>query len=161
MSVERLRSSTSAYVYGNVLVLAAILESGETSVSDGDGVLIVAVTTLSTYFAHVMAHDIAQWVGRTPDEHRRETRHEFRDAVPILVSGVPPLLLLGAAALDWLPALTAQNLAAAFVIARLAGVGWNVQRLSGEAPPRRALWSGFALAAGGVVIAVLKVALGH
>jgi hypothetical protein len=48
-------------------------------------------------------------------------------------------------------------LAEAYVVMRLAAMGIVVRRISGQA----ALWSGFALAGIGVVIAALEVMLTH
>ena len=52
-------------------------------------------------------------------------------------------------------------LAEAYVVMRLAAMGIVVRRISGQASPLAALWSGFALAGIGVVIAALEVMLTH
>ena len=158
---ERVRSVTSAYVYGNVLVLGAVLGVGSDAVLDGDAVIAVLVTTFTTYLAHVLAHDVAERLGHSSAEHERAVRDELRDAVPILVSGGPPALVLGGGALGLLGVELAQVLAAGIVVARLAATGWRVERLSGGPPSPRALWSGFALAVAGALIAGIKVAFGR
>ena len=52
-------------------------------------------------------------------------------------------------------------LAEAYVVVRLAAIGIVVRRISGQASPLAAIWSGFALAGIGVVIAALEVMLTH
>jgi hypothetical protein len=52
-------------------------------------------------------------------------------------------------------------LAEAYVVVRLAAMGIVVRRISGQASPLAAIWSGFALAGIGVVIAVLEAVLTH
>jgi hypothetical protein len=158
---ERARSAISAYIYGNVLVLTAVLDAGEHAVSNGRAALQVLIVTVTTYLAHVMAQDAAHWVGRSAEEHHIRVGYELRDAMPILASGIPPGLLL---CLGWSGALSpllAQNLAAAFVISRLAITGWTVQRLSGSPARRRSIWTGIALALAGLAIAGLKIVVGH
>ena len=93
----------SAYVYGNVLVLAAVVGASPAAVVSGAAVAIVAGTVLSTYVAHVLAHSIGSLFG----VHALGTavREHLRDAVPIISSGATPAVLLGATALGWFPPL--------------------------------------------------------
>ena len=154
---ERVRSRVSAYVYGNIFVLAALFATSPESVAHWSAVVIVLATAATTFFAHVVAHNIGQSIGRTDEEDLRvQLSKETRDAVPIMTSGTVPAVLLGLGAVGWLPPVLSQLLAEAYVVVRLAGTGIIVRRLSGAASDQGGFWSGLALAGIGVVIAALK-----
>jgi hypothetical protein len=162
LSVERARSRVGAYVYGNILALAAIVATSPERIADWSAVVIVVATSATTFFAHVVAHNIGQAIGRTHDDDARlRLAQQTRDAVPIVSSGAVPAALLALGAVGWLPPGLSQLLAWAFVVVRLASTGIVVRRISGSASPFAGLWSGFGLAAIGVVIAVLEVVLTH
>jgi hypothetical protein len=159
----RARARLSAFVYGNVLVLAALLQERAESVRTGGGFVLVVVTMVTTYLAHVVADLVGEGLGRDRTD-RGHASAELRDAVPILSSGGPPALLLGLAALGWLDWVAPEWVllgAVGFVLLRLAGVGWVASRFRGGVSRGATLWSGVGLAAVGLVIAVLKVLLGH
>jgi hypothetical protein len=162
LPVERVRSRVSAYIYGNIFVLAAIFATSPEGVAHWTAVVIVVATSATTFFAHVVAHNIGQAIGRADDEDLRvQLAREARDAVPIMTSGTVPAVLLGLGALGWLPPVLSQLLAEAYVVVRLAGTGIVVRRLSGAASPQGGFWSGLALAGIGIVIAALKQILTH
>jgi hypothetical protein len=160
LPVERVRSRAGAYVYGNILVLAAIVATSPESIAHWTGVVIVVATSATTFLAHVVAHNIGQSIGRT-DDLRLHLAQMARDAVPIMSSGTGPAVLLVLGAVGWLPPELSQLLAEAFVVLRLALTGIVVRRVSGSASPLAGLWSGFALAGISVVIAALKELLTH
>jgi hypothetical protein len=162
LPIERVRSRVSAYIYGNIFVLAAIFATSPQSISHWSAVFIVVATSATTFFAHVFAHRIGQAIGRTDDETLRlHLAQEARDAVPIMNSGSGPAVLLALGALGWLPAGLSQLLAEAYVVVRLAGTGIIVRRISGDASHLSGRWSGLALAGISVVIAALKNILTH
>jgi hypothetical protein len=162
LPIERVRSRVSAYIYGNIFVLAAIFATSPQSISHWSAVVIVVATSATTFFAHVFAHRIGQAIGRTDEEGLRlHLAQEARDAVPIMNSGSGPAVLLALGALGWLPAGLSQLLAEAYVVVRLAGTGIVVRRLSDAASRQGGLWSGLALAGIGIVIAALKQILTH
>src|SRR5215217_5933309 len=158
--LERVRSRVGAYIYGNILVLAAILATSPESIAHWTAVIFVVATTATTFLAHVVAHRIGQAIGRTDDEALRvHLAQEARDAVPIMTAGTGPAVLL--AAVGWLPPGLALLLAVAYVVLRLAGMRIIVRRISGYSSPRAGRWSGFVLAGISVVIAALKDILTH
>lgn len=162
LPVERVRSRVGAYVYGNILVLAAIVATSPESIANWTAVVIVVATSATTFLAHVVAHRIGEAIGRTDDEDLRLRLAQMaRDAVPIVSSGTGPAVLLALGAVGWLPPELSQRLAEAFVVLRLALTGIVVRRVSGSASPLAGLWSGFALAGISVVIAALKEILTH
>ncbi len=162
LPVERVRSRVGAYVYGNILVLAAIFATSPQSIANWTAVVIVVATSATTFLAHVVAHNIGQSIGRrTDDALRLHLAQMARDAVPIMSSGTGPAVLLALGALGWLSPGLSQLLAEAFIVLRLALTGIVVRRVSGSASPLAGLWSGFALAGIGVAIAALKEILTH
>jgi hypothetical protein len=162
LPVERVRSRVGAYIYGNILVLAAIFATSPQSIAHWSAVLIVVATSATTFFAHVFAHRIGQSIGRPDDETLRlHLAQEARDAVPIMNSGAGPAVFLALGAFGWLPPGLSQVLAEAYVVVRLAGTGIIVRRISGDASRLGGPWSGLGLAGIGVVIAALKNMFGH
>lgn len=162
--LERVRSRVTAYVYGNVLVLAAVVGCAPESVRSGRAVVVVLATMVTTYLAHVVAHRVGEGVGRRRDEAELHLRAELRDAAPIITSGAVPALLLGVAAAAGLEggwAAAAQLVAVLVPVARLAATGSVTSRLVPGGPSRGAFWSALGLAAAGSLIAVVKVLLTH
>ena len=163
LALPRVRSRVSAYVYGNVLALGAVLQSGPGDVEDGVAVLVVVATTLTTYLAHVVAHQVGEGIGRDREDHRTHVRTELRDAVPIVSSGTAPAVVL---LVGWLwpgtgPETVVQLVAALVVVVRLGFLGALGSRFQEGASPRRTLLAGFALATTATVIALAKVLLTH
>jgi hypothetical protein len=158
LPVERVRSRVGAYIYGNILVLAAIFATSPQSIAHWSAVFIVVATSATTFFAHVFAHRIGQAIGRPHDDEdlRLQLAQEARDAVPIMNSGAGPAVFLALGALGWLPSGFSQVLAEAYVVVRLAATGIIVRRISGDASSLGGPWSGLALAGIGAVIAALK-----
>jgi hypothetical protein len=162
--LERVRSRVTAYVYGNVLVLAAVVGCAPESVRSGRAVVVVLATMVTTYLAHVVAHRVGEGVGRRRDEAQLHLRAELRDATPIITSGAVPALVLGAAAVAGLEggwAASAQLVAVLVPVVRLAATGSVTSRLVPGGPSRSAFWSALGLAVAGSLIAVVKVLLTH
>lgn len=155
---HRAESRVSAYVYGTVLVLAAVVGVSPEAVDSGAGVLVVVGTVLSTFVAHVLAHSVGALV--TGGEHR-ELRAAVRDATPILSSGVLPALVLAATALGWPSEAWGQSLAAAVGLVRVAGIGVVYRRLQADVPFGRAVAVGAVAAAVALLVVVLKLTLTH
>ncbi|MFB9376378.1 hypothetical protein ACFFKU_12685 [Kineococcus gynurae] len=154
LDVGRARARISAYVYGNITVLAAVVAATPHTLERWDGVVAVLATAVATLLAHVIAESVAHQVGP-------RARHELRDATPIATSGGLPAAVLALGTLGVLAPATAQLLAALVAVLRLAGVGVVVERLSGRPPSVAALWGGIGLAVVGAVVAVLKTVLTH
>lgn len=159
LPAQRVRARLSAYIYGNILVLAAVGTSTPHTVENGHAVVVVLATTMTTYLAHVFAHAVGDAVLA---EEEPETRsEELRDALPIISSGsLPALILLGGAVTDLNVGL-AELLATAVIVIRLGGTGTLVTQLSGRPATRRVAWFGVGVAVVGIVIAGLKAWLLH
>ncbi|MDO9456015.1 hypothetical protein [Nocardioides sp.] len=163
IDVHRAQARVSAYVYGNILVLAAVVAETPHAVEEGHAAFLVVATTVTTFLAHVLAHAVGGVVGQdlTTPRPRGAGREDLRDAQPILSSGVLPAAILAAAWLLELKPELALVLASVTVVLRLAGMGLVVARLSGRAPAPRQLYAGILLAAVSVVVVALKVTLTH
>lgn len=161
LDIDRQRVRLAAYVYGNILVLAAVVIATGKSIVGGEAALLVSVTTLTTYVAHILAHLVGQQLGRDPGAHRALVAHEIRDAAPILVSGLVPAVILLVATLSIVPTQLAQLSAAIWVVARIALIGFLVERLSGRAATWRTLSGGVGLALACAVVVLLKVLFAH
>ncbi|MGI4894388.1 MAG: hypothetical protein ACRYF3_04660 [Janthinobacterium lividum] len=163
LDVIRARHRISAYVYGNITVLGAVIAATPHTVEDGHALIAVGATALATFVAHILADVVSERV--RPDHVERkassEVREELRDATPIASAAALPVLLMLLGTLDLVSAQVAEILATFAVVVRLAGVGLVTERLSGRPRSATAFWGGIVLAAVSTVIAVLKAVLTH
>ena len=161
LPVGSIRSRVSAYVYGNILVLGAVVAAIEGSSIEWSSLIVVAVTTFTTFLAHVVSHGIGQQIGRTGADARVHIGTELRDAVPILSSGVVPLAVMAVGAVGLLTPLVTEVVAGGILVVRLALTGIQVERVSDDRSSAGVLWAGFGLAAVSLVIVALKVVFTH
>jgi hypothetical protein len=159
--LEPLRADNrmSAYVYGDILVLAATAGVYETAIRDGEALLVVIGTIVSTYVAHVVADVVGAVFGGR--EVRKAVLHELRDSVPIVTAGVPPVVLFGAAMLGWPSPEWAQAVASGLLVARLATIGVVYHHLKAPIGWARAAWFGVAVAGVAAVAVAVKLVLTH
>lgn len=154
-------SRVSAYVYGNVLVMAGLIALHPDDLQEPTGVLYLLGVGASTFVAHTLGEAVGLRVrgGRSLD--RAALRRELRDALPIVTSvGAPAALLALAWAGVW-DAGVVLIVALALVDLRLALLGSVVARMSGERSSARVFLAGFALAVVAAAAAVLKWQLTH
>ncbi|MBM7241989.1 hypothetical protein HQO12_04575 [Rhodococcus fascians] len=167
LSPVRAARRLSAYIYGNILVLAAVAASTPSSIGHGTAAVLVAATAATTFLAHVFADFVAgsqipEAHGDATDEQRTfEAIEEFRDAVPILSSGTFPAAMLALGWLSVLPAQWAELLAGAVIVVRIATIPIVTERVRGNRPTFRALVIGLATAVVAALIVLAKVFLGH
>jgi hypothetical protein len=159
LNAHRAESRVSAYVYGDVLVLAATVGVSAGAIRSGAAVLVVVGTMISTYIAHVLADVVGAVFGGDP--LRAALLAELRDSVPVLSAGSPSVVLLGAAAFGWPPAVWAQSIAAAFLIARIAAIGLVYRRFHATISLPRALAFGVLAAVAATAAAAVKLAVAH
>ncbi|WP_431816461.1 hypothetical protein [Gordonia jacobaea] len=182
---RRAASRLSAYVYGNIMVLAALVTASAHAVENGDATWLVLGTGLTTYVAHVFADLVAgssipeahgqdaQADGspaldaqapaheRPGDAARRHVRHELRDATPIISSAILPAIALALGWADVLPTAWAHGIAGAVVVLRIASVPIVVARVRGEEVSMKVIVAGLLTAALAAVVVLLKVLLAH
>ena len=151
----------SAYLYGDVLVLAALIALRPEDLTGRTGLAYVLGTALSTYVAHVLAEAVGSSIRAGRRLSRTALQHELRDAVPIASAGLGPALLMVAALMEWLPTGSALIMSIAVTGLRLAVLGWVIRYLHGEPPSLRTFLAGIGLALTGLVVAALKWWLTH
>lgn len=163
LDVARARHRTSAFVYGNITVLGALIAADPHGVETGSALVAVAATAVATFLAHVAAELFSSRIRpeHAPRTPRHEVAEDLRDATPIATSGALPVLCLLLGTLEVLPAQTALLLGEAAVVGRLALTGLVTERLSGRRASSTALWGGILLAVVSAVVAVGKAALTH
>jgi hypothetical protein len=149
----------SAYVYGDVLVLAATAGVYDAAIRSGEALLVVLGTVASTYVAHVLADVVGAVFGG--HEVRAALWDELRDSVPIISAGVPPLVLFGAAAWGWPPPMWAQAVSSALLVLRLGSIGVVYHHLKEPIGWARAIWFGVVVALVAAVAVALKLVLLH
>ncbi|PPJ26959.1 hypothetical protein C5E45_22290 [Nocardia nova] len=152
-------SRISAYVYGNILVLAALIPV--TTTAEHVGILVVVGTALSTFVAHTFAEGVGQGVRENRPLTPQQRWEELRDSMPILSSAVLPSIILACAAVDWLAPHTAQIVAEVAMLVRIGGIVFVIERLKGARPGRSTVLSALLLTAVATTVVVVKVVLTH
>jgi hypothetical protein len=152
-------SRISAYVYGNIMVLAALVPI--VTAHKQLGVLIVLGTGLSTFVAHVFAEAVGYSVRERSALSRREILAELRNSVPILSSAVLPCVILGLGWLGWLEPRTAQLFAELVVLVRIGGIVFVIRRLRGERLTGASLLGAVALVFVATSVVIVKLVLTH
>lgn len=156
---ERVAARTTAYIYGNILALAALIPV--TKSQESLGAAIVIGTALSTYIAHTFAESVGESIRNDRRLTTAERIDALRDSVPILTSAVVPVVILAAAWFNILEPRTAQLVAEIVLILRIGSTSYVISRLHGEKVSTNTHLAAFALAAVATVIVGLKVILTH
>jgi len=157
-SVDEVADRISAYVYGNILLLAALVVLSRHDVESGAGFAIVAGTALSTFAAHAYAERLGATVRSA--EHS-SWRIVLRDSVPILSSAAVPTAFMVIGSQELLSAAACLRIAEAWIVSRLALTGFIVGRMRGL-PVTLGTWiASIGLAAIALVIVAIKVVLTH
>src|SRR6478609_4133725 len=91
IDTERVARRISAYIYGNILVLAALIPV--TKAQETLGIAIVVGAALSTFLAHVFAESVGQTLRLGRSLSGTERVRELRDSVPVLTSAVVPAVI--------------------------------------------------------------------
>jgi hypothetical protein len=161
LSPEDAAARISAYVYGNMVVLATLASLSQDAMTSGHAALVVAGVAASTFMAHAVADGIGR---RLRSPHRLTTGQlvsELRDSVPVLSAATLPTLVLALTAWSGIPGVWAQVLAGLYLVIRLGLIGALIARYRGVPRSRRTVLAGLTLAALGAAITVTKVTLGH
>lgn len=151
----------SAYVYGNLLVLAALISQVPADAVSGRATTVVLATGLTTYLAHTFAEALGERIRYDVKPSPQMIAHELRNALPILSSTAIPAALLAAAWLGWLPAALALGLAQGVTVLRMGLLGVVLGRLRRQRASLRSLLTGVGIAAACAAIAILKAVLLH
>ena len=159
LSPESAANRISAYVYGNILVLAALVPLGITHTYWG--IAVVAGVSLSTYIAHVFSHALVQNVHAGRSLTRAERLRLLPDAMPIATSAVLPCLILATAGFHWTEPANIQLIAEIVILVRIAGIVLVVERLQGDRPTGNTVVGAIGIAAIAIAVVVVKVVLTH
>lgn len=163
----RAAARLSAYVYGNILVLTAVVAATPVSIDDGAAFALVLATTLTTFVAHVFAEVVARsnipesMHGATESEKKQSVVDEIRDALPIASSGTVPAIILALAWLWILPTFWAQLIAGGVVVFRIATLQIVAQRLRGKPLTFKVFVAGLVTAVLAALIVFAKVYFTH
>lgn len=152
-------SRISAYIYGNILVLAALIPV--VTADKHVGILVVLGTALSTFVAHVFAEAVGHTVRAGTAPTRAGRGHELRNSVPILSSAVLPCAILATGWVGWLEPRVAQILAELAVLARIGGTVFVIGRLKGERPTRASVLAAVLLTSAAATVVIVKILLTH
>lgn len=161
LSREQAAARISAYVYGNIIVFATMVPLSAADLSHGHGALLVLGVSASTYLAHVFADVVGFRVRVGKDLSRAQLWHEIRDALPVLTSGLVPVILLLLGGWHWLPERAVILGSEVYLLLRMALIGLLVERLQAERSSGRTLAAGLMLAVAAACVAFVKAALGH
>lgn len=163
LDLEDAATRTTAYVYGNILVLAALVTQKSDDVYSGRAFWIVIGTAVSTFLAHVFAEGLGG-LTRHPANDPVTWRGAIalaRESWPVLTSGLLPAALLVLGWTEIIGAGLSLVLAEAVVLIRIAGTGIIVARLRNEPSSLRIILLGVAVAGVAALISLLKVYLTH
>jgi hypothetical protein len=152
---------TTAYVYGNILVLAAMVALVPADAATSHAVLIVLGTAISTFVAHVFAEAMGAQVRLTESPTIGSALAGAKESFPILTSGVLPSIILLFGLWDVLSTGVALILAEVVVLFRIASTGVVVARLRNERSSLKVLLIGVGAAVLGALVSMLKVYLTH
>ncbi len=152
---------TTAYVYGNVLVLAGLVVATSGDVTAGRAFWVVIGTAVSTFVAHVFAEIMGDQVRNPEQITARQVLTLARESWPVLTSGLIPAAILLVASFELLDPTVAVLIAEAVVLLRIAGTGVVVARLRDERSSVRLFAIGIGMAVVGAAVSLLKVYLTH
>lgn len=152
----------SAFIYGNILVLSALVPLSPDSLQSTKAFLYVLGVGLSTFVAHVGA-DLFAHLLRHPDGSGlyATLKHDLRDAVPIVTSTIVPTVVLVAAWLGWIEGGMAWTTAIGATLLRLSFLGPVAAWVAREPVSPWPFVAGVLLALSIAVIALLKAMLTH
>ncbi|MGW6335057.1 hypothetical protein [Nocardia rhamnosiphila] len=152
-------SRISAYIYGNILVLTALVPI--VTAEKHLGILVVLGTALSTFIAHSFAETVARTVREQHTTTLGDRVRALRNSVPILTSAVLPCAILAAGWLSWLQPRTAQLLAELVILVRIGGIVFVIGRLRGRHPTRATVITALLLTLAAALVVIVKIALTH
>lgn len=159
LSVEHAAGRISAYVYGNILVLAALIPV--TRSQETLGIAVVLGAAVSTFVAHAFAEMVGQNIRTGMQLDRAERLAELRDGVPILTSAFVPIAILATAGFGWWEPRTAQLVAEGVMVVRIASISYVITRVRGEGVQLSTHLAAFALALVATLIVTFKILLTH
>jgi hypothetical protein len=154
-------SRVSAYVYGNVMVMAALITLRPEDLRGPAGVLSVLGVGASTFIAHMVGDAVGRRIRDGRSAPWAGVRREIRDSLPIATAATVPAAILALAWWGPVDARLVLGLALAVTDLRLALLGSAVEWSTGERSSGRLFLAGIGLAIVCAAVAVLKWGLTH
>jgi hypothetical protein len=161
LAAEDAARRVAAFIYGNILILTALVVLDPADLSGPKALAYVLGTGISTFVAHVIAESIAFQVRTMEPIVGKVVVHELRNSVPILSAMTIPTLLTSASLLGWLDPDAALPIAISWIVLRMAALGWVVGHLRRERASARTFRFGVLLALMCLGAAALKWWLTH
>ncbi|MHA7143028.1 MULTISPECIES: hypothetical protein [unclassified Arthrobacter] len=159
LSKEDASSRITAFVYGDILILAALIALYPEDLLTSKALIYIIGTGTSTFIAHVLAEHVGVRVTAPDQATTPHLRKEAWHAVPIASAAVGPALFMTAALVGWVDPGLALQLAIIITVVRLASLGWVVGHLRGERAAPQTFILGIVLAALCLAAALLKAVI--
>lgn len=156
LSREDASSRITAFVYGDILILAALIALYPQDLLTFKALTYIIGTGASTFIAHVLAEHVGIRVAAPDQATTSHLKREAWHAVPIASAAVGPALLMTAALVGWIDPEFALQLAILITVVRLGSLGWVVAHLRSERVVPQTFILGLALAALCLAAALLK-----
>ncbi|MCX5045418.1 hypothetical protein OG921_19810 [Aldersonia sp. NBC_00410] len=152
-------SRISAYIYGNILMLTALvpLPVDRTEL----GIAVLMGTALSTFIAHAFAETVGDSVREGTDITRQMRVSELRNSVPILTSAVLPSAVLVFGAFEVVDDETAQLIAEILVLLRIGGIAFVINRLRDRPVGFETVVASIVIGTVALAVVAVKIALAY
>lgn len=151
----------TAYVYGNLLILAALFTLTPDKASEWHGVLVIFATGFTTFLAHIFADALGERVRHDAHPSWSSLKHELRNATPIVTSASIPAVLLLLSVIGVVDGSVALIAAEVVVLGRIAFLGTMMNHVRREKASLRSVLSGVGLAVAFGLISLVKAVLTH
>jgi len=161
LPVEDADARIEAYVYGNILILTALVALYPADAESAKGLVVIAATGVTTYIAHMFAEFTGHRVRGRQHLTAEDFRRDLLNGRPIASSATAPVLLMAASWLGWVSGFWALIFAEAFIIFRLGALGFALGHIERGTSSLRNVIAGIVLALVATAVAVVKAFLTH
>jgi hypothetical protein len=149
----------TAFVYGNLVVLGAMLALIPAAAASTQGALTILAAGLSTFVAHAFADLLGRRVGHDHRSIAHAALAAARESMPIVTAAIVPIGILAAGAwMNWSEA-PVQLAAELFVCARIGMIGAAAERYRARPSSHRLVLVGVAIAVAAAVVSLAKVVI--
>jgi hypothetical protein len=157
LTLAQASARITAYVYGNIVVLGALLSMTPDAAVSTAGALTIVAAGVSTFIAHSFAEMMGHRVAHGSRSVVRAALTAMRGSLPIVSSAIVPIGLLAIGGwLGW-PNAPVHLAAALFICARIGLIGATAERFRGRPSSRRFVIVGIVIGASAAAVAIAKV----
>lgn len=160
-SIHDAGQRVSAYTYGNILALGALVLIKPEHIDSGYAIIVLLATGFTTYLAHLIAEEQENRVQLGGQVTFQELKQGMRNALPVVSSTFAPAIFLILGSQGIIRPDLAWELALATLVARLFFIGFVIAHYRKEPITFRTVFKGLVIAAAGLTVAVLKALLTH